>query len=111
MMLTNSSISISIVSIVLGIGAIKYYGVEGSYMVLAILGAPLTFLNYIFRWYTGSSQLPYFFTCFLYFFQYQLLALGIYKFHNKLNFLSYAILFGIMFLSIILMFCIQMGMF
>lgn len=103
------SLVISLISVMTGMCVIIFYGTEGAYMLLAILGAPSTFLNYIFRWYTGSLPLPYFFTCFLYFLQYQLIALAIYKFHNKLTPLLYIILLGIIFASMVLMFCIQTG--
>jgi hypothetical protein len=81
------SISISVLSIVLGsIVWLRYgFGTEGSYLLLAVLGAPTTFLTYLLSGYRGELPIPYLFTCFLYFLQYQLIAVAVHKFGKKIH--------------------------
>lgn len=105
------SISISVLSIALGVIVLLRYGfgTEGSFLILAVLGAPATFLTYIFWNYRGELPIPEFFVYFLYFLQYQLLAVIVYKFGKKISpvffFLYATILIG----SIALMYYLLFG--
>ncbi len=110
-MINILSIGISAVSIIIGVGIIKFYGNEGSFMLLSILGAPSTFLQRIFWIFGDTSTIPLYGMYILYFIQYQLLAFGIYKYYSKLNFPIYTIIIGIIIISAIIMYCFQMGKF
>ncbi len=80
----------------------------GSFLVLAILGAPLTFLHRIF-WMFDKSNIPLYGMYLLYFIQYQLIAFGIYKYHDKLNAKIYSIIILVIVISAILMYLFQIG--
>ncbi len=108
------SVITSILSIIVGIVIISIFGkgmeTSGSFIILAILGAPLTFLHRIF-WIFDRSNIPLYGMYSLYFLQYQLIAFGIYKYHDKLNLKIYCIGIAIIIISAIIMYCFQMGKF
>jgi hypothetical protein len=109
------SIIISVLSIIVG-SVIIYLGSgggmssTGSFIVLSVLGAPLSFLHRVF-WIFDKSNIPLYGMYFLYFLQYQLLAFGIYKFHDKMDLKIYSIIVVVIVISAILMYCFQMGKF
>ena len=110
------SIIISILSIIVGVGVIVLYSSSnllGAYWILSILGAPTTFLHRVLTfWIRTDKPIIHEIIMFsLFFLQYQLLAFGIYKYHDKLNARTYGILIFVIIISAILMYCFQMGKF
>jgi len=105
------SVGISVVSIIIGLCIIMFYGSEGSFMLLSILGSPLTFLQRIFWIFGDTSKIPLYGMYFLYFLQYQLVALVIHKFYSNFNFKIYVIITGVIIISAIIMYCFQIGKF
>ncbi len=105
------SISISVISVLLGVTVwLRYgFGTEGSYLILAVLGAPSTFLNYILSGYQGTLPIPYFFTCFLYFLQYQLIAVAVHRFGKKTYAGSFFLGAILLIISIALMYYLLFG--
>lgn len=107
------SFTIAIVSIIVG-AIVIFLGSDGSstgsFIVLSVLGAPTTFLHRVF-WIFDKLNITLYGMYFLYFLQYQLIAFGIYKFYNKLNFKIYVIIVVIIIISAIIMYCFQMGKF
>ena len=105
------SISISVLSIALGVIVwLRYgFGTEGSHLLLAVLGAPATFLTYLLSGYRGELPIPYLFTCLLYLVQYQLIAVAVHRFGKKIHvvvfFLGAVVLIG----SIALMYYLLFG--
>lgn len=73
------SISISVVSIIIAIVVIVYFGggegLTGSGWVLAILGAPTTLLDILIYKFHKNFISDFIWICFFYLFQYQLIAL------------------------------------
>ena len=109
-----ASLLISILSIVVGVAIIALFragmGVAGSFIILSVLGAPLTFLQRIF-WVFDGSPLPLYGMYFLYFLQYQLLAVAVYKYHDHAHLRIYGLVIGMIMMSAIIMYCFQMGKF
>lgn len=105
------SISISVLSIAVGVMVwLRYgFGTEGSYLLLAVLGAPTTFLTYMLSGYRGELPIPYFFTCFLYFLQYQLIAIVVHKFGKKIHAGSFLLYAALLIGSIALMYYLLFG--
>lgn len=116
MMINILSISISILSIIVGIGVILSYGggngLLGSFWVLGTLGAPTTFLYYPILMtgiHKNSFITPYILVYVLYFLQYLLVALFIYKFHKMIDIKIYLSIFFTILISASLMFYLQIG--
>lgn len=105
------SSSISIVSFSVAVILLLHYGPgsEGSFLILAVLGAPSTFLSHSLYWYNGKMPLAYVAVCLLYLFQYQILAFLLYKRRIGIR-LAWIIVF-ILVISIAIMYYMLFGRF
>lgn len=106
---------ISVGSILIGMVIILIYktmfAVEGSFIILSILGAPLTFFSRAFWIFGDHSKIPFYGMYLLYFLQYQLIAFLVTKLHPIFGAKIYLIFLIIVIPSAILMFLYQMGTF
>lgn len=97
------SFVISLTSIVVGLGAIlKFHcaATPGSFMFLAIFGAPVTFLYALWALVIGDKPdllVPAMY--FLYFLQWQLVAFGLQKFRNRLTWKKCLAVVGVLLVS------------
>jgi len=80
-------ISISVLSVVIAIAVITYYGggegLVGSGWVLAILGAPTTLLDILISKFHNNFILDFIWICFFYTIQYQFIAFLILRKYKK----------------------------